>query len=192
MEHTLGFLIAALVAFAAANVDDLLVLLLFFADRRYRSWQVIAGQYLGVSAVIALCLIGAATASYLPHALIRALGVLPIVVGVHKLVAASKKDGRMMDLQLRSAGLSRVLVVAGISFANCADDLAVFTPLYAHSNTVEKATITVEFLMLIGVWCATARYFTRHQRLGGRVRKLGNSVAPFALVGLGLFIIFWT
>jgi cadmium resistance protein CadD (predicted permease) len=192
LEHTLRFLIAAIVAFAAANVGDLLVLLLFFADRRFRSWQVIAGQYLGVSAVIVLCLIGAAAASYLPHGLIRALGVVPIVVGVYKLVATSKEDERPTDMPRRSAGLSKVLAVAGISFADCSDNLAVFTPIYAHSNTVEKTTITVVFLILIGVWCATARYFTRHQRLGERVRKVGNSVAPFALVGLGLFIIFWS
>ena len=90
-------LITAIAAFAAANIGDLLVLLLFFADRRFRAWQVITGQYLGLSVAIGLCLAGAAAAAYLPAILIRALGVVPIAVGVHRILTNAKEERSLRD-----------------------------------------------------------------------------------------------
>src|SRR6266851_10391925 len=86
-SHAVALTVASIIAFAAANIGDLIVLMLFFADQRFQPWQVVLGQYLGVSAVIGLCLLGAGPASHLPHMLIRALGIVPIAVGLHKLLS---------------------------------------------------------------------------------------------------------
>jgi cadmium resistance protein CadD (predicted permease) len=180
--------IAAVVAFAAANVGDLLVLLVFFADRRFRSWQVATGQYLGVGSIIGLCLVGAAPASHLPSALIRALGIVPIGVGIYKLVSRSTET-RVKEMPLGFSNWAKVLTIAGISFADCSDNLAIFTPLFARSNRMERMIATLIFLLLIGVWCWFARYLTRHRSLGESIRTIGNAVAPWALIGLGLFIV---
>src|SRR5260370_31173700 len=83
-SHAVALTVASIIAFAAANIGDLIVLMLFFADHRFQSWQVDLGQYLGVSAVIVLCLLGAGPSSQLPHMLIRALGIVPSAVGLHK------------------------------------------------------------------------------------------------------------
>jgi len=69
-SHAVALTVASIIAFAAANIGDLIVLMLFFADQRFQPWQVVLGQYLGVSAVIGLCLLGAGPASHLPHMLI--------------------------------------------------------------------------------------------------------------------------
>src|SRR6266851_3828577 len=81
--------------------------------------------------------------------------------------------------------------VAGISFADCSDDLAVFTPLYVRSSAGEKVLITMVFLVLIGAWCGVARFLTRNRTLGTRIRRIGDLIAPYALIGLGLFIMSW-
>jgi len=183
-------MLTATVAFAAANIGDLLVLLLFFADRRFRSWQIVAGQYLGVSAVIALCLLGAGAATRLPAFLVRGLGIVPIAVGIHKLVTPGA-GAEVKDMRQGLSHSANVLTVAAISFADCSDNLAVFTPLFARSNRVEQAIATLTFLVLIGVWCGLARYFTRHPKFGERFRAIGNNAAPWGLIGLGIFILLW-
>ena len=190
LVHIFGVILTAIVAFAAANIGDLLVLLLFFADRRFRSWQIVTGQYLGVSAVIALCLLGAGVATRLPALLVRGLGIVPIAVGIHKLVAR-RAGAEAADIRQGRSHSANVLTVAAISFADCSDNLAVFTPLFTRSNRVEQAIATLTFLVLIGVWCGSARYFTRHPKLGERFRAIGNNAAPWGLIGLGIFILLW-
>jgi cadmium resistance protein CadD (predicted permease) len=83
------------------------------------------------------------------------------------------------------------LSVAGVSFADCSDDLTIFTPLYARSAALERALITTVFFILIGVWCGLAMYLTTHQTLGMHIRHLGGVLAPWVLIGLGLFIVLW-
>ena len=190
LAHVFGVILTAIVAFAAANIGDLLVLLLFFADRRFRSWQIVTGQYLGVSAVITLCLLGAGGARRLPALLVRGFGIVPIAVGIHKLVA-HRAGAEATDMRRGLSHSANVLTVAAISFADCSDNLAVFIPLFTRSNRVEQAIATLTFLVLIGVWCGLARYFTRHPKLGERFRAIGNNAAPWGLIGLGIFILLW-
>lgn len=189
-SHAVALTVASIIAFAAANIDDLIVLTLFFADERFRSWQVVLGQYLGVSGVIALCLLGAGPASHLPHIWIRVLGIVPIAVGLYKLLSRRPR-GEDNRAPREGSSAAKVLVVAGVSFADCSDALAIFTPLYVRSNSQEKVLITAVFLVLIGVWCGIARFLTHHSSLETRIRPMLDSVAPWALIGLGLLIMFW-
>ena len=190
LAHVFGVILTAMVAFAAANIGDLLVLLLFFVDRHFHSWQIVIGQYLGVSAVIALCLLGAEVAAHLPVLLIRALGIVPIAIGIHKLVVHST-EAVSTDMHRGLSYSANVLTIAAISFADCSDNLAVFTPLFVRSTRIEKAIATLTFLVLIGVWCGLARYITQHRKFGQNIRVIGNNAAPWALIGLGIFIILW-
>jgi cadmium resistance protein CadD (predicted permease) len=189
-SHAVALTVASIIAFAAADIDDLIVLTLFFADERFQSWQVVLGQYLGVSGVIALCLLGAGPVSHLPHILIRALGIVPIAVGLHKLLTRRTR-GEDNRAPRKSSSAAKVFVVAGVSFADCSDALAIFTPLYVRSSAPEKVLITMVFLVLIGAWCGIARFLTRHRALETRTRRMLDFVAPWALIGLGLLIMFW-
>lgn len=187
-SHAVALTVASILAFAAANIDDLIVLMLFFADRHFQSWQVFLGQYAGVSAVIGLCLLGAGPAAHLPHLLIGALGIVPIAVGLHKLLR-QPLDAEEKRVPQKSSSMVKVFAVAGISFADCGDNLAVFTPLYIRSSGGEKVLITLVFLVLIGAWCGIARFLTRHRTLGTGIRRIAHLIAPWALIGLGLFIL---
>jgi cadmium resistance protein CadD (predicted permease) len=190
LSHAVALVAASIFAFAAANIGDLVVLTLFFADERFQSWQIVLGQSLGVSAVIGFCLLGAGPASHLPHTLIRALGLVPIAVGLHKLLSRPPTEQEKRAFG-NSSTAGKVFAIAGVSFADCSDNLAIFTPLYIRSSAWEKALITTVFLVLIGAWCGIARFLTRHRTLGRRIRRIGDVVAPWALIGLGLFIMFW-
>ena len=65
----LSLIALGVTAFAATNLDDALVLLLFFGDRRYRARHVFIGQAVGVGLLVALTRTGdvvAATATPIP------------------------------------------------------------------------------------------------------------------------------
>jgi cadmium resistance protein CadD (predicted permease) len=185
MHYFVEILAASVLAFAAANIGDLFVLLLFFSDEHFRAYQIVIGQYLGVGLVIALSIAGSVVASMLPHGYIRLLGVVPILVGAQKL-SQSKYDRN--EIRVKSTH-ANILSVAAVAFADCSDDLAIFTPLYARSVRLEKIVITAVFLFLIGVWCGLAFYLTTHRKLGSQIRLLGGMVAPWVLIALGLFIL---
>lgn len=71
--------------FAVTNIDDLLVLAVFFGQTRGHkagAWRVVAGQYLGFVAILAAAIVGALGAGLLPEAVIPYLGLLPLALGV--------------------------------------------------------------------------------------------------------------
>ena len=53
-------LATALTAFAATNIDDIIILLLFFSqtNKNFRWWHIVIGQYLGFTAIIIFSLPG--------------------------------------------------------------------------------------------------------------------------------------
>ncbi|MEV5589690.1 cadmium resistance transporter, partial [Nonomuraea pusilla] len=70
--------------FAVTNVDDLVVLALFFArgaGRRGAGRRVVAGQYLGFAAILAVAAAAAFGATFLPEPVLPYLGLLPLALG---------------------------------------------------------------------------------------------------------------
>jgi cadmium resistance protein CadD (predicted permease) len=63
--------------FAVTNIDDLVLLGLFFAraqGRRAAVWRVVAGQYLGFTAILVASVVGALGAGLLPDRAVPYLG----------------------------------------------------------------------------------------------------------------------
>jgi cadmium resistance protein CadD (predicted permease) len=82
MHSFAATLITGAIAFVATNVDDIVILTLFFSRTRQR-WPIIAGQYLGFSVLIAISLAG----FFGGLILVRLLGLVPVAVGIKKLLA---------------------------------------------------------------------------------------------------------
>jgi cadmium resistance protein CadD (predicted permease) len=76
-------LLGRAVGMFATNIDDILVLALFFgqaADHRAAVARVVAGQYLGFAAILALSIAGAPGAELLPGAAIPYLARVSWIV----------------------------------------------------------------------------------------------------------------
>src|SRR6266436_6765088 len=118
-------LITGIIAFAATNIDDIVILTLFFSQDQ-RRWTIVLGQYLGFTPLIVVSLAGFFGGRVLPHEWIRFLGVVPIAIGIKKLL--TKDDGH---LNRRGLGIFNV---AAVTFANGGDNIGVYTPLFAISD----------------------------------------------------------
>jgi Cadmium resistance transporter len=85
-DVNLATVIQAVGTFAVTNVDDIVVLAVFFGQapgHRGAAIRVIAGQYVGFIAILAVSISGAIIGSaVLPPALLPYLGLLPIMLGL--------------------------------------------------------------------------------------------------------------
>lgn len=93
----LPILAAIATTFAATNIDDIVLLTLFFA-RRVPTYKVVAGQYLGFAAIILLSCVGLLLTVTIPHQWIRYLGMVPLLLGFKQLILLFKRDKQQKDL----------------------------------------------------------------------------------------------
>jgi len=186
MFSTLGM---AITLFAATDIDDLFVLISFFADRKLRTYQIVAGQYLGFSALVAISLAASLISFVLAPAYIGLLGFLPILIGLKKLRDAwrgSEED----EMDVPTAGLGNILAVAAVTVANGGDNIGIYTPIFATSKSPEIVFIILVFAAMVAIWLAFAHWLVNHPALGAPIRRHGHRLVPFALIAIGASILF--
>ena len=71
----LTLLFIAIVAFIATNLDDIFVLMIFFAHPDYKNTQIVIGQYIGISSLILISSLGYFFKFVIPAAWISLLGI---------------------------------------------------------------------------------------------------------------------
>src|SRR5262245_54415874 len=86
MQDLLASLPIAVVVFATTNIDDILLLALFFADPSLRARSVIIGQYLGIGALVAVSAAAALAALVIPPGWTALLGLAPLLLGIRGLL----------------------------------------------------------------------------------------------------------
>lgn len=189
MSSVLSTIAAAVVAFAATNVDDIFVLMLFFAahGRGFSRWQVVAGQYAGFAALLILSLAGFFARWLVPQEWLGLLGILPIVLGVKKLLEL--KHGEVQEARVGKPGAHAVFTVAAVTFANGGDNLGIYTPLFASLTLSELVVTLFVFFLLVAVWCALGYYLGRHPAVSKILDRYGHILSPLVLIALGLYIL---
>jgi cadmium resistance protein CadD (predicted permease) len=75
-------IIASIIAFATTNLDDIFILTLFFSNSGYTTKNVILGQYLGISTLIAISFVGSFIGLIIDPKYIGLLGLIPIYMGI--------------------------------------------------------------------------------------------------------------
>ena len=182
----------AIVLFASTNFDDIFFLIGFFADPRFRARNVAIGQYVGIGAIVAVSLGVALISLVLPPAYIGLLGAVPILLGVKKLLDLRHGNGDDEETRphkARGGAFGQIASVAAVTIANCGDNIGVYTPLFATQSAFEIAVIVIVFTVMTGLWLALAHWLVNHRTIGAPIRRYGHLAVPFALIGVGVFIL---
>jgi cadmium resistance transport/sequestration family protein len=198
--NELGFLTAiptGITAFCATNLDDILILLLFFTqvNAEFRRRDVVFGQYLGFFGLILASLPGFFGGMLFPDAWIGLLGIVPIFIGINRLLNGEdniEEDPEVTTEKSPSAnGLlsSQTYSVAAITFANGGDNIGIYIPLFASSSWESLVVILGEFFVLVGVWCYAAYQLTKINAIAENLTRYGNLLVPYVLIGLGILIL---
>jgi cadmium resistance transport/sequestration family protein len=206
-----GLIVTGILTFAATNIDDILLLVVFFSQANtsltnasltktpFRPRHVVVGQYLGFSILVGVSLLGFLGRLVIPQPWIGILGLAPIFIGVRKFlgrnkvdeVTKSKKPGPqpvrpfVFDTLLNSYTYQ----VAVVTVANGGDNIGIYTPLFASSSLAELSILLGVFFALVGVWCLVGYRLTHRPAIVTFMTHYGHTLVPFILIGLGVFIL---
>ena len=181
--------------FAITNVDDIVVLSLFFgrsAGQHGAARRIVAGQYLGFTAILAITVAAAYGATFLPKSAIAYLGLVPLALGLWAAWQAWKhhRQGDSGEQQPESKqNDSKVLQVAVVTFANGSDDIGAYLPVFAKAGAAEITLYVAVFLVLVGVWCAAGWFFATRPAIASVIGRWGHILHPLVLIALGLFLL---
>ncbi len=185
----LATIAVSVVAFVSTNVDDIFVLLGFFADPAFRARHVVIGQYLGIGTLVAVSLLCSLIALVIPPAYIGLLGLLPIGIGAKKLWEAWRgKDDGAEDGH-PAPGAHKILAVAAVTAANGGDNIGVYVPMLATHSIDETLVIIAVFAAMTALWCLVAHHLVNHRALGAPIRRYGQLLLPWVLIAIGIAIL---
>ena len=188
MTDFVSLLATGVTAFVASNIDDTFVLILLFSTPGLLVRNIILGQFLGIGVLVLISSFAAFLALAVPLFVIGLMGFIPIILGIKSLLELQEAPIKKKEI-LKTDHLS-ILFVSAVTISNGADDIGVFTPLFAKYNTPAEVTILVILLMVVtGLWCVATFYFIKHPFAVSRVKYFTRIIAPFALIGIGVYII---
>jgi len=82
-----------------------------------------------------------------------------------------------------------VLPVAGITIANGADNIAVYTPVFRTMQVADTVVLVAVFAVLVAVWCAVASWLGSHRRVIAVVERYGHWLVPLVFIAIGAVIL---
>jgi cadmium resistance transport/sequestration family protein len=185
-------IITSIIAFASTNVDDIIILMLFFANKEYKTRQVVIGQYLGITALIAISLIGSLIGLLIDSKYIGLLGLLPVYLGIRGFIQIirSRKVNGQEGAGISTGKSNKILSVAAVTLANGGDNIGIYIPLLATLLIHEKAIMISIFLLMVAAWCFVAQYLSKHRTIARTIDKYGHIVTPIVLILLGIYILY--
>ncbi|MBW4518249.1 MAG: cadmium resistance transporter [Scytolyngbya sp. HA4215-MV1] len=187
-----------LTAFTATNLDDILILMLFFSQTNavFQKKHIVTGQYLGFTALVIASLPGFFGSLLLPRPCIGLLGLVPISIGISRLVNSKNEDDNSTfeETQPQQTWFSSLVSpqaysVAAVTFANGGDNIGIYMPLFANCTWQTLVLILTVFFLLVGIWCFAAYCLTQVPAIADTLTCDGSQLVPFVLIGLGILIL---
>jgi cadmium resistance protein CadD (predicted permease) len=179
----------AVIAFISTNIDDLIMLVAFFAVPNCRPTQVVVGQFAGMATLIGLSVCGALLTVIVPSAWLGAFGLLPISIGVQDLWRSRENAGQERSSKQSAANVTTVMVV---TIANGGDNVALYVPLFSVHSAAEVAFFAAVFVALTALWCMIAHRLVRRGGHGFTARRWGRAIIPYVMIALGTYILIKT
>ncbi|MBE9160438.1 cadmium resistance transporter [Nodosilinea sp. LEGE 06152] len=200
MTDLLAILTRSAMAFAATNLDDIVILMLFFSQVgvALRKRHIVVGQYVGFAGLVALSLPGFFGSLLFPRPWIGLLGVVPVVIGLSQVLSVTPDEETGEDtgevlLAPTSGGASwlspQITSVAAITMANGGDNIGIYMPMFANCDGLGLGVILTVFFGLVGVWCFVAYQLTKVGAISTLLTRYGSQVVPFVLMALGGLIL---
>ena len=197
-----GILGIGATAFVATNIDDLFILIAFFANsHRFPLPQIVLGQYSGMGALLAISIVGSLIALIVPDNLIGLIGIFPIAIGIRELLELLKNGDNNEEEESAAKQLPQsrrgrrltaylpFLTVAAVTFSG-GEEIGIYTSVFATYHEVSEIIIIVLVVMVLtGVWCTVAYHLVNRPQIASSIKRIGTVALPFVLIGLGIYIL---
>jgi cadmium resistance protein CadD (predicted permease) len=110
------------------------------------------------------------------HEWLRLFGVAPIAIGIKKLFTNSN-----VHLKGASAG---AIDVAIVTFVNGADNIGIYTPLFAVSDARRLIVLVAVLYVLLAAWCIVGYVIHRQKTVAYSLQRWGIGPCPQFLSAL--------
>jgi cadmium resistance protein CadD (predicted permease) len=191
MDTLLRTVAAAAGLFAATNIDDMVVLAVLNASSRAggrpKRWHIWAGQYAGIAALVIVALAAGRGLTLVAGRWLWLLGLLPLGLGIRKLVIAIR--AHRSGAQAPTAAAGGLPGVIAITIANGGDNLAAYTPVFATIPTGAIAVTIAVFAAGVALWCLAGSWSVSHHTITQAIQRWGHWIVPAVYILIGLYII---
>lgn len=178
--------------FAVTNVDDILILTLYFGRApgdRTAQRQIVLGQYLGFTLILTVSVLAAFGLRVLPEEAIAYLGLLPIALGIRAGLGTWRhRSAAPNDEQLPVASPS-IGEIAGVTFSNGGDNIGVYVPVFATVGASGTVIYVAVFLILVAWWCFVGRFLATRPGIARALSRWGHILLPVVLITIGVVIL---
>ena len=179
--------------FVATNIDDLVVLAVFFGRARgdrSATARVVVGQYVGFIAILAASVGAAMGARLLPDTALAYLGLVPVLLGIRAAWVSWRHRGDDED-DWEVSGRSGVgaATVATVTFANGGDNIGVYVPVFALAGPSGMTAYAIAFLIGVGGLCALGKRIADHPAIAQVLERWEHILLPIVLIGIGLAVL---
>jgi len=186
VSQALQIIGAATVAFLSTSVDNLSVLVGLFAARDLRPRRVAFG-YVGASWIMTGAAWGGSKAlDMLPAADLGFLGVIPLGLGIQRAWALRRSAA---DVALPVPTDGGIVATALLTFAQSADNLGVYTAIFADSKSALDGLVFVTLAGCATGWWALAFWLARNSPVAGALQRSMRFVLPLLLIAVGIYIL---
>ncbi|TRU06973.1 cadmium resistance transporter [Microcystis protocystis FBCC-A270] len=200
MNWLVALLITSVTSFVATNLDDLMVLMLFFSrlNANFRPRHLIIGQYLGFTLILLASSLGLLFGLLVSKEWIGLLGFIPLIIGIKQLLSRENEDyiqevredvNYSKNRSFFPRFPSQTYYVAAVTVANGGDNIGIYTSLFANNSPMHVLIIMIIFYLMMGIWCALAYFLITHPRIAKVVTNYGHKISPFIYIFLGIYIL---
>lgn len=180
--------------FLATNIDDIIVLSLFFArgaGQRGTTIRILVGQYLGFVGILgAAVLVSLGAGAFLPPEVIPYFGLIPLALGLWAAWQAWRRRHDDDDDEGKIEGKKvAIWAVAGVTFANGGDNIGVYVPVFLNVGPAAVVAYCVVFLALVAVLVIVAKFIATRRPIAEILERWEHVLFPLVLIGLGVFIL---
>ena len=170
------------VAYAATNIDNLLIMASLGAGRASRR-DLVAGFVLASTAVLAVASSAMFIDRIVPAEVLGYLGFVPISIGVYLLLFTGAQDAASAD---RGAAWP---AIAGVLLANSGDTIFAVGPLFAESGSDARLGLALGFALVAFVWLLLILTVSERVARSRVLGTLGHRIAPWMMILVGLYIL---
>ena len=190
----LSSVLQAIGLFIATNIDDIIVLSLFFArgaGRRGTTARILVGQYLGFAGILgASVLVTLGAGAFLPPEVIPYFGLIPLGLGLWAAWQAWRNRGADDDDEAKVEGKKvGVWTVAGVTFANGGDNIGVYVPVFLSVGPAAVVAYCIVFLALVAALVGLGKFVATRRPIAELLERWEHILFPIVRIGLGIFIL---
>jgi cadmium resistance protein CadD (predicted permease) len=170
------------VAYAATNMDNLLIMATLGANTNNRG-SLVAGFLVASIGVLVISSMATFIERVVPPEVLGYLGFIPLSIGLYLLFFTRSQAEESTS---RSTAWP---AVAGLLFANSGDTIFAIGPLFAESGSDARIGLAIGFVLIAAVWLFLILNVSQRVARSEILSRLGPRLAPWMMILVGLYIL---